>query len=316
MIFRSGDNLFKESKIFIDSSDSIILFSAYLKLETLKKINTKGNIKQIIVRWEIQDLCVGASDIELYNYCLNNKISLFRNTRLHMKAIWNNNDSLLYGSANITGRGIEEKGNYNYELNGIQSTLSFNDLIYLKKVIASSEYVSERLYNKLESLLKSIELPVLKFPELPSLKKEIDNFLISQLPMSSSPKDLYEVSVNNFDYDSLQLNYAAHDTALFSVNCTLEYSNFINELKEKFNCHPFIKALKEYIKSLESKSLRYGGVVEWIQDNTTTVPVPRRWDIKKDQIVNILYTWICFFDDDYTWERPNHSQVIFYKKTD
>ena len=90
MLHRSGDNLLEGAISFVNNNSEIILFSAYLKLDTLKKLNNSGHIKQIIVRWEVQDLCVGASDIELYHYCLNNKISLFRNTRLHMKAIWNN----------------------------------------------------------------------------------------------------------------------------------------------------------------------------------------------------------------------------------
>jgi hypothetical protein len=86
------------------------------------------------------------------------------------------------------------------------------------------------------------------------------------------------------------------------------------ELKDKFNSHPFIIALKEHIKSEPTQSLRYGGVVDWVKNNTTTVPTPRSWELKQDQIVNILYTWICDFDEDYTWDRPNHSQVIYYIK--
>ena len=37
------------------------------------------------------------------------------------------------------------------------------------------------------------------------------------------------------------------------------------------------------------------------------------WEIKKEQIVNNLYEWICFFDSDYKWDVPGaHSQVIKY----
>jgi hypothetical protein len=63
----------------------------------------------------------------------------------------------------------------------------------------------------------------------------------------------------------------------------------------------------------ESKSIRYGGVVEWIQKTTTTVPTPRSWEIKREQIVNILYTWICEFDENFTWNVPgSRSEVIYY----
>ena len=313
MLYKSGYNLEKGAIDFINNNESITLFSAYIKLEELKLINTKKNIKQIIVRWEIEDLCKGVSDIELYNYCLDNCIALYRNTRLHMKAFWNNQDSVLFGSANVTGRGLGEKNNFNYELNGIKESLGIADIIYFNKVIATSEYVSSDLYNQLNVIIKNTILPVITFPELSTVKKEIDYFLLSQLPMSKSPDDLYEAAINSEDFDSLEQNCAAHDLAIFGIDPFQDYSLFKLMLKDKFNLHPFIISLKEYIKTQPTQSLRYGGVVNWIQENTTTVPIPRRWDIVQDQIVNILYSWICEFDEKFTWEIPGkRSQVIFY----
>ena len=149
MLHKSGYNLEEGAIDFIRSNESITLFSAYIKLDELKQINIKNNIKQIIVRWEIEDLCKRVSDIELYQYCLENGIALYRNTRLHMKAIWNNQDSVLFGSANITGRGLGEKNNYNYELNGIKESIDIIDIIYFNQVITSSEDVSSDLYTQL-----------------------------------------------------------------------------------------------------------------------------------------------------------------------
>jgi hypothetical protein len=313
MLHKSGYNLEKGAIDFITNNESVTLFSAYIKLEELKRINVQNNITEIIVRWEIEDLCKGVSDIELYHYCIDNSISLYRNTRLHMKCFWNNQDSIVFGSANVTGRGLGEINNYNYELNGAKDNLSFEDITYLNKVIASSEYVTKELYEKLNEIVQNTILPILIFPELPTTKSDIDFFLISQLPMSLSPDDFYEVAINSDDYESLEQNCAAHDIALFAINPYQEYTSFKLELKNKFNAHPFILALKEHIKSHDSQSLRYGGVVEWIQNYTTTVPTPIRWDIKQQQIVNILYTWICEFDSNFSWNVPGaRSEVIFY----
>ena len=312
MLHKSGYNLEKGAIDFISNSETITLFFAYVKLEELKRINVKNNIKQIIVRWEIEDLCKGVSDIELYHYCLDNGIALFRNTRLHMKAIWNNQDSVLFGSANITGKGLGEKNNYNYELNGVKESIDINDSIYFNQVISSSEYVSSDLFNQLNEIVKNTILPVITFPEIPTVKKEVDYFLLSQLPMSKSPDDLYEVAIHSEDFDSKEQGFAAHDIALYGINPFQDYKIFKLELKDKFNSHPFIIALKEHIKSELSQSLRYGGVVDWIKNNTTTVPTPRNWELKQGQIVNILYTWICEFDENFSWDTPNHSQVIYY----
>lgn len=312
MLHKSGYNLEEGAIEFIRNNESITLFSAYIKLEELKRININNNIKQIIVRWEIEDLCKGVSDIELYHYCLDNDIALYRNTRLHMKAIWNNQDSVLFGSANVTGRGLGEKNNYNYELNGIKESIGITDIIYFNQVISSSEYVSSDLYNQLNDIVKNTILPVITFPEIPTVKKEIDYFLLSQLPMSKSPDDLYEVAIHSEEFDTKEQSFAAHDIALFDIDVFQDYSLFKIELMDKFNNHPFIIALKEHIISKPTQSLRYGGVVDWIKYNTTTVPTPRSWELKQDQIVNILYTWICEFDYKFSWDTPSHSQVIFF----
>ncbi|MCF8342583.1 MAG: hypothetical protein K9I82_16520 [Chitinophagaceae bacterium] len=312
MLYKSGFNLEEGPIDFISNNESITLFSAYIKLEELQRINFKNNIKQIIVRWEIEDLCKGVSDIELYHYCLDNGIALYRNTRLHMKAIWNNLDIVFFGSANVTGRGLGQKNNYNFELNGIKESIDFTDIIYFNQVITNSEYVTSDLYNKLYDIVNNTILPVITFPEIPTTKKEIDYFLLSQLPMSKSPDDLYELVVHFEDFDYLEQNFAAHDVALYNINSIKDYILFKSELKNKFNSHPFIIALKEHIISQPTKSLRYGGVVEWIQINTTTVPTPRRWELKQDKLVNVLYSWICEFDDSFTWDTPNHSEVIYF----
>jgi hypothetical protein len=312
MLHKSGYNLEKGAIDFISNNESITIFSAYIKLNELKRINIHNNIKQIVVRWEIEDLCRKVSDIELYQYCIDNGIVLFRNTRLHMKVFWNNQDIIVFGSANVTGRGLGEVNNYNFELNGRIESISLHDKIYLNQVISSSEYVSKELYEKLNQIVENTILPVVIFPQIPTIKKETDYFLISQLPMSVSPDDFYEVAINSEDYDYLEQNCAAHDIAIYDIDPTQEYSLFKLTLKDKFNSHPFILALKEYIKVQPNQSLRYGGVVEWIKENTTTVPTPRRWELKQEQIVNILYTWICEFDEKFTWDTPNYSQVIFF----
>ncbi|MFD2891188.1 hypothetical protein ACFS5J_04080 [Flavobacterium chuncheonense] len=300
---------------FINDSESITLFSAYIKLQELKAINHLERIKQIVVRWEIEDLCKGVSDLELYKYCLDNNIALYRNTRLHMKAFWNNEDKVLFGSANVTGKGVGEAANCNFELNGLAEGIKIEDLYYLNKVIASSEYVDNELYGKIKEVVDKTVQPIIEFPELTTKKGTVDHFLMSQLPMCKSPDDLYDIARKDDEYDTFEQNCAAHDLAIYNINPLIEYPLFKEELKAKFNSHPFILALKEYIKAQEFSSLRYGGVVDWIQINTTTVPTPQRWEIKKEEIVNNLYNWICEFDSNFTWDVPGaRSQVIFYKK--
>ena len=313
MLFKSNSNLLYSTIDFINCNETLSIFSAYIKLNKLEEQNQEKKINRIVVRWEIEDLVKGVSDFEeLYTYCKENDIALYRNTRIHLKAIWNNENSVLFGSANITGKGIGEKGsNYNYELAGIANPISFEDIAYLNFIIQISELVNDDLFMEIKNLVENIELPTIEFPKLPTKKKIDDELLISQLPMTSSPEHLLKILQNPNDFPLEEQLKAAHDKVLFDVNVVVE--NSLIKLKDSFNDKLIIKKLKISIKESDTKSMRYGQVVRWLQDNTTTVPTPLSWEIKKEQFVNNLYEWICFLDNNYFWGQPNHSQVIQFR---
>lgn len=319
MLYRSDDNLEKGAISFVEDNNEVTLFSAYLKLDALKKINQHKSIKQIIVRWEIEDLYKKISDLELYDYCLENNIALYRNTRIHLKAFWNNNKTVLFGSANITGKGIGEKGNFNYELNGVVSDISFGDQSYLNKIILDSEYVTHDLFTQLKSIISKIEVPVYEFLKLPTPPPTVDYFLINQLPMSSSVELLYDIYRESKSID-LEINCAAHDLQLYKIKSGLNRDDFMIQLKSNFNNHPFIVKFKQTVKnSIDNRGrserngrMLFGSVRKWFSENTTTVPTPRPYEL--NEYIKILYNWICLFDDNYTWDVPgSRSEVIYYK---
>lgn len=316
MLFKSNINLSSSAIEFINSNEIISILSAYLKLDQLKILNTEKKINRIVVRWEIEDLAKGVSDFEdLYEYCKYNNIALFRNTRIHLKAIWNNENSVLYGSANITGKGIGEKGNnFNYELAGIANPISFDDISYLNFIIQESELVNDELILEIKKLIENIEIPTFEFPQLPTKKKMEDDFLLSQLPMTSSPELLLEILQNPNDFCLDDQLKAAHDKTVYNVQIEFGHDSTIKNLQDVFNQKAIVIKLKSAIIENQRKSMGYGQVVRWIQENTSTVPTPMSWEIKKEQIVNNLYEWICFFDYRYTWDTPNHSQVIYFNR--
>ena len=319
MLYRSGDNLEAGAINFINKAEKITLFSAYITLGQIKILNEGKKINQIIVRWEIADLCLGVSDIKLYNYCLENNIALYRNTRIHLKSIWDNHTSLFFGSANATKKGIGEKGNYNFELNGLNEELSFEDRSYLNKIILESEYVDEELFNNIKNLVDNVENPVIEYPSLPTPPPTDDYFLINQLPMTSSPEVLFKIYKGEMQTD-LEMDCAAHDLELYRISKNLTKTEFFNVLKNVFNSHPFIIKFKEAIRTSvndrypeRNASMQFGAVRRWFSKNTTTVPTPRSFELNK--YVNILYIWISYFDDNYTWDIPGErSEVIYYKK--
>jgi hypothetical protein len=318
MLLRSGENLEYGAIDFLKKSESVTLYSAYLKVDELKRINEQKKIKQIIVRWEIEDLCRKISDIELFQYCKENNIVLYRNTRIHLKAFWNNKSDVLFGSANITNKGLGENGNFNFELNGTIKGISFADQTYFNKLILDSEYVTDALYEKLFSLIENTLLPIFDFPKLPTPPPTVDYFLINQLPMTTSPELLFEIYSGQVK-DELEMNCAAHDLELYHIPKGLTKSIFFDQLRQTFNGHSFIidfkfaikNSVDEYNREDRNGSMTFGRVKRWFQENTTTVPTPRSFEL--NDYVNILYAWICYFDECYSQGIPGgHSQVIKY----
>jgi hypothetical protein len=311
MLYLSGSNLKIGALDFINKSNFITLFSPYITTNQLAALNLQKKIKTVVVRWEIRDLVFGATDLEVFHYCKDEKIALFRNSRIHLKALWSDSNEVFFGSANITNRGIGEEDDYNFELNGAQSEIGFREILYFNDIISTSEFVSLEMYQTFKEAMLKVQIPPIEIPEIPTVKKEVDHFLISQLPMTSSPDLLYLLYSGLDSKNNTEYNNAMHDLSLFSIPLSLSKDVFLDFLKTKFNSHPFITKFKEAIISSEYCSMRFGAARIWFARNTTTVPTPRPYDL--NVFIRILFDWICYFDDQFKWNIPgSHSQVIFY----
>src|SRR4051812_34039734 len=87
MLFKNGIDLQPRLSEYISGSQTLFIFSPYIKLHTLKGlIDSNENVKAVFVRWETKDLILGASDLEIYPYLKSKGIVLYRNLRLHLKA--------------------------------------------------------------------------------------------------------------------------------------------------------------------------------------------------------------------------------------
>jgi len=76
-------------------------------LETLKALlDGQTNVKAVFVRWATKDLILGSSDLEIYPYLTEKGITLFRNSRLHLKAHLDEYKNCFLTSANICSRAL------------------------------------------------------------------------------------------------------------------------------------------------------------------------------------------------------------------
>lgn len=317
MILKSGWNLKSSTLDFVEKAEELVLLCAYVKTNQIIELNNAHKLRTIVVRWEIEDLLIGASDLNLYDYCKEKNIALFRNTRLHMKVLWDCGTNLISGSANYTNKGIGEEGLYNYELNTKVEAVSFEDVLYIEQIIRDSDYVDDQLYHDIETCIANSKLEKKIITELPSENKRRDYFLISELPQAESPITLYDMLSNKETLSDNDKHILIHDLILYGVVNVNKEGDFYTQLEIQFNNHPFIVSFKQAVINSNfdridrQGTMNFGMVRKWFAKNTTTVPTPRPFELS--EFVRILYTWICFFDEDFSWSIPGgYSQVIQY----
>lgn len=318
-LYKSGLNLFSEFKGFIDNSDKVKIISPFIKVNKLKEFGIDNICELIVVRWKASDLISdGVTDFEeLFNYCQENNIHLYRNVRIHLKAVINQNNELIFGSANFTNKGLGEGNLMNYELSGPGQLSSFEDIQYINNLIATSDFVNEAYFNQLKQEIDNLKKEIGQLPTIREIKiKSKDPFLLSSLPMSPTPFELAKFCSNQIvdNYSEIELACFFHDMANFKISSiVMSQNDFLEFIRQEFENQPFIIALKLHIAY--NNSLSYGRIVDWIRNNTTTVPTPRNWEIKKQEIVNILFTWICHFDSRFSVRIPGaRAEVIFYNE--
>jgi hypothetical protein len=291
MIYKNGIDLNLKLAEFIDSANTLFIFSAYIKIETLKYlIDDKSNVKAVFVRWETKDLIQGASDHEIYPYLKSKGIALYRNPRLHLKAYLDDFKTCFLTTANISSRALNhpEFKNYNYEIGSIVEKLTIEDRLYFKIIQSESILITDIVYNQLLMQLteKKKEFSEVEKFEL-NFEKLDDSFLISSLPMSQSVKKLCDIYNDSLSATELELNCLLHDLALYKIPLGLNKEMLIEKLSTAFFEQKFISSFLENMKG--KNEIYFGEAKLWIQQNCTNVPLPRRWEITTN--IQILYSW-------------------------
>ena len=309
--FSEKDNLFDKVKEYISYANrELVIISPYITTKVLQNLIFDCKAKTtIITTWKLNDLKTGSSDLELYNYCKENNIYLYLNQRIHLKIIINDYSTCLFGSANISNKGLALIDNYNFELLRKVNNLNIESLIYFKKILGESILVNDEVYTKIKQKLEQFDF----LSEIEELDIDLykSDFLISSLPMSYDINELFKLYSNGFESSSIEKrDCAIHDIILYEISFGLNYDEFIDLLKERFFKSTFIIKLLDFIAQ---EDRYFGRVKEWIQNNCEDVPVPSRRDLTGN--IQVLYKWIVELSDGkYKVDRPNYSERIYRVK--
>ena len=298
----------------IASDDDIILmlvpFVKLAALQRLRQIHGRFDQLKIICRWRPDDLLFGASDVEIYPFLRDAGCGLYINKDIHLKLYIFASNVAFNTSGNLTMRGLGYSESANIET-GSMVVLTPDDWIQIYQLIGTSRQVDDALYHRYKTFIE--EHPKQKatedFADFTSPGKA---YTISSLPATINPMWLAAFCFNRGSrtYSPEEVRRAAHDLANFGISANLEESDFDRRLGEAFRTTLFVSDFIGYLQS--ERSLRFGAVNEWIHQKCEDVPLPYRWEIKENTC--IFYNWLAHFIPEVTWDRPNHSQVIYWNK--
>lgn len=314
-LFKNGADLSRELNEFIKNSKNLYIYVPYIKLAQLRSlIDNQQNVQAVVVRWEPRDLIGAASDLEIYPYLRERGITLYRNSRLHLKAFVEQGQKAFIGSANISQRALNLPPfeNYNYELATIVEDLTLDDRLYFNIIEAESILITDQIYEQIKTQLPE---KIRAFPKESDFTLDIHfpdkDFSIASLPMTYNVETLYRIYKTQEGLHEVELACVLHDLATYRIPLGLPLPELKDRLQRCFLSHPFIDA---FLKHLETEGQMYfGEVKEWIHAHCSDVPTPRRWEIKEN--IQILYRWIiAMCAGRYAVDRPNHSERLYFLK--
>ena len=285
--------LFEEIRNYLTRAGTdkqIFLYVPYIKTSTLEKlIDGIENKIIIITNWSRKNLRSSSSDLTLYPFCKERKITLYNNEKIHLKVYSVNLENMILATGNISQHGLMQGGNV--ELATFIEEISIDDRLFLEQIRSESTRINDEFYEERAKYLQ--ENPPISPEEEPLTTPEPitkDEFLISALPMTR------DISILRRAYDRLNQGLSPnddqeisdcvyHDLSNYGIKLGHSQDEFLYLLKEKFFAHPFIQRIDQFL----TPSGQFGQIKQWVQENCTDVPIPSRRELTGN--IQVLFEW-------------------------
>jgi len=297
----------------IASGDGLILIVVpFIKFEALRHLHwarTKDLRLKVVCRWRPGDILAGASDVEIFPFLKAAGCELYLNPDIHMKLYVFESNIAFNTSANLTLRGLGYSERPNREV-GNMVTLNSEDLARLYTIINSSRQVDDAMYARFKAFAEQNPLPP-KAITPPDLLGKPKDYTIGSLPATETPSKLasYYFGSGRQSTTPEEIRRAVHDLVTFSIPPAITQTEFEQRLGASFRATPFVADFVEHLK--KERSLSFGAVNNWIHQKCEDVPLPYRWEIKEN--TRIFYDWLAHYFPEISWDRPRHSQVIYWQ---
>jgi hypothetical protein len=259
----------------------------------------------VITRWTGVDIATGIADLEIYPYLRSLGIPLYLNQAIHLKLLVFLSNWAFVTSGNVTAKGMGLTRPCNVEV-GCQVKLGPNDWRAIYGLLGDSFRVDDNLHAKAVCYKNENSQIAGPLPALDLAPPPCSDFSVLSLPATENPTALRVFYACRERIPVGSILPFMHDITHYGIPPGLETGPFYDQLRSSFTGHPFTKAIIAFIE--EKRSVRFGGMSEWLQSNCSDRPTPYRWELKSS--TRRLYDWLDYFYDEITWDRPNHSQVI------
>lgn len=290
--FQITENALKELNI---AKYSVSVISCFCKIDALKifeqAIDNSGIVKRIVVRFRKSDICSGATDLELYEYCKKNGWKLYIRLDLHAKAFIFDEKTCILGSSNLTKSGMNLISSGNYEL-ATYSDMNSEDNSKINKLFESSILVDDGLYEAMKDDISNIDNVSSKANGWSNgiMKRLIQNIEVlfpSELPNTFSPFDK-EANMEFIDES--------------------ESGNDV-QLREAFESSKIFFWLYSVLNESENHEIYFGELTAKLHNIIYQEPKPYRREVK-EYLANILNWCEELKIDCVVIDRPNYSQRL------
>ncbi|MDA8973975.1 phospholipase D family protein [Akkermansiaceae bacterium] len=299
------DNL---SKVLDSSEQLVLVISPFIKSDALGAfLDTFGtDFARVIVRWKIEDLLAGVSDLQIFELLEERGIPLYQHPKIHLKLYEFSSGCAYSGSSNITKKGLSLQEPYNEEM-GVVTQLDLNSFTQIRRLCDESRRVTREMVVAYQKAINEskIDPPIIGELVLPPIEDK--EFLVSELPATETIETLLE-GIAEFVHHQTFCPKMMHDIVTLKLTQKdLNSQNLKEIISKAFAALPFVTSIVREIRSKPSSN--FGAITRFVHDSAQDVPLPYRSEIKA--AIARLYPWLesCFRDISYSVPGAR-SQVI------
>ena len=296
------------SKNLGERESLVLAFSPFIRSDALEEfLNTfPTESARVIVRWKVEDLLAGASDLGIFDLLEDKRIPLYQHPKIHLKLFGFSSGVAYSGSSNITNKGLSLSEPHNEEM-GVLSQLDLKSYAHIRRLCDESRRVTREMVDAYQKAIDESQVDPPIIGELVLPPEESKEFLASEFPASDTPEAFLE-AVSNYLKIQEMCPRMLHDVGTLKLTeKDLRSKELKNILLREFRNQAFVKCVVERIRG--QASMNFGAVTAFVHDMAQDVPLPYRSNIK--EAIARLYPWLEYCFEDLSWSIPGgQSQVI------